>query len=174
MARSPKRLKFFVQVARPRIDTDIVEVEATDDDDAEHKALEMVERMPREAWTATPFDPNVYQPHVETMIAEDEFSAMDVPSRERAAELLAETETRYLLLKADCDSAEGVVMLQPWFVVDQPNLLASELCRDWIGSLNELGLTHMSERLDDLAGGSPMMPSDLILFDPRQPKKRDD
>lgn len=81
-------------------------------------------------------------------------------------------ETRYLLLKANCDGAECDLMLQPWLVVDQPDLLTSDLRRDWLGSLNELGLTHMSERLDDLAGGSPVMPSDRILFSPRRSKKR--
>ena len=172
MAVSPKRLKFFVQVARPRIDTAIVEVEATDDEDAERKALEKAKRLPQAAWSTQPFDPKNYRPHVETMIAEDEFPATEQPDRARAAELLAEIGTRYLLLKANCDGAEGDLMLQPWLVVDQPDLLTSDLCRDWLGSLNELGLTHMSERLDDLAGGSPVMPSDRILFSPRRSKKR--
>ena len=94
LAPSPKRLKFFVQVARLRIDTAIVEVEATDHKDAERKALELVEQLPQEARTTNPFDPNVYKPHLETMIAEDEFSATDVPNRERAADFLADSETR--------------------------------------------------------------------------------
>ena len=149
-------------------------MEATDHKDAERKALELVEQLPQEARTTNPFDPNVYKPHLETMIAEDEFSATDVPNRERAAEFLADSETRNLLLKADGDGADGDILLQPWFIVDHADLLAPDLCRDWIGSLNELGLTYMSERLDDLAGGSPLIPSDRILFDPRQPKKRDE
>ena len=48
--------------------------------------------------------------------------------------------------------------------VDEPDLLASDLCRGWIDALEDLGLTHLSERLDDLAAGSPPMPSDLVLF----------
>ena len=174
MARSRKRLKFFVKVARPRIDTTIVEVEATDDEDAERKALQKAKRLPQSSLTTQPFDPKAYRPHVETMIAEDEFAGTEQSDREQVADLLAETETRYLLLKANCDGAEGDLMLQPWLVVDQPDLLTSDLCRDWLGSLNELGLTHMSERLDDLAGGSPFMPSDRILFAPPRSKKRDD
>ena len=64
MARSRKRLKFFVKVARPRIDTTIVEVEATDDEDAERKALEKAKRLPQAAWSTQPFDPKTYRPHV--------------------------------------------------------------------------------------------------------------
>ena len=173
MAQSPRRLKFHVLVARPRIDTAIVEVEATDDEEAERKALEKATRLPTAAWGTQPFDPSAYRPHVENMIAEDEFTTTGQPDGERVAELLDETETRYLLLKANCDTAEGDVLLQPWFVVDQPDLLASDLSRDWHASLQELGLTHMSQRLDDLAGGTPPMPSDQILFGARRPKTRD-
>jgi hypothetical protein len=45
-----------------------------------------------------------------------------------------------------------------------PDLLASDLCRGWIDALQELGLIHLSERLDDLTAGSPPIPSDLVLF----------
>ena len=169
MARTSKWLKFFVQVARPRFDTAIVEVEATDDGDAERKALAKAKRLPATEWTTQSFDAKVYCAHV-TIIAADELPVAEQTDRARAAELLAESETRYVLLKSACEG-EGDLLLQPWLVVDQPDLLTSDLCRDWLGALSELGLTHMSERLDDLAGGSPMLPSDRILFSPRRPKK---
>ena len=66
-------------------------------------------------------------------------------------------------------------MLQPWLDIDRPDLLTSDLCREWLRSLQELGLTHMSERLDDLAAGSPALPSDRVLFGAkphRKPKPR--
>ena len=108
------------------------------------------------------------------MIADDELESTNTEHSEgeQAAGLLAEAETRYVLLKANCDTAEGDLLLQPWLVIEQPDLLTSDLCREWLGSLNELGLTHMSERLDDLAGGSPFLPSDRILFAPPRRKKR--
>jgi hypothetical protein len=52
-------------------------------------------------------------------------------------------------------------------------LLASDLCAEWIGALEQLGLTHLSERLDDLAGGSIPTTSDRILFGARSRKQRD-
>jgi hypothetical protein len=56
-------------------------------------------------------------------------------------------------------------------VVDQPDLLASDLCREWIAALQSLGLTHMSERLDDLASGGAPKPSDHIIFGAKRPRK---
>ena len=108
------------------------------------------------------------------MVAEDELSGSGTPQEEAAAELGLDDETRYLLLRANCATAEGDLMLQPWFNIDDPDLLASDLSRDWLGCIQELGLTHMSERLDDLSGGSPPMPSDRILFGARSRKKRND
>ena len=108
------------------------------------------------------------------MIADDELESTNTEHSEgeQAAGLQAEAETRYVLLKANCDTAEGDLLLQPWLVIEQPDFLTSDLCREWLGSLNELGLTHMSERLDDLAGGSPFLPSHRILFAPPRRKKR--
>lgn len=71
---------------------------------------------------------------------------------------------RYQLLKGNCDTSEGELVFQPWLVVDEPDLHSSDLCRDWIRELKALGLTHLSERLDDLAAGSQPLPSDQILF----------
>ena len=83
----------------------------------------------------------------------------------------ARAHTHYLLLKADCDTAEGEVLLQPWLDVDEPNVLTSDLCRAWINGLKQLGLTYMSDRLDDLAGGSPSTVADQILFGAKPKKK---
>ena len=109
------------------------------------------------------------------MISEDELREAAEEEDTSSAEdhVDARQQTRYLLLKADCDLVEGDVVLQPWLVVEQPDLATADLCRDWIGALNSLGLTHISERLDDLAAGGPMMPSDRILFAPGHPKKRE-
>ena len=49
-------------------------------------------------------------------------------------------------------------------MVEQPDLLPSDLCRARISALQDLGFTHLSERLDDLAAGSPPLPSDQVLL----------
>ena len=172
MASTPKRVKHYVLVARPRIETAIVEVDATHDTDAAQQALAKAASLPATAWSRRRFDPSVYQPHVETMVAEDELDGQRVRNREHAAELLAEFETRYLLLMAKDDAEAGDLLLQPWFVTDEPDLMASDLTRDWLASLQSLGLTHLSERIDSLAAGSTPTPSDRVLFGARTPKAR--
>ena len=63
------------------------------------------------------------------------------------------------------------MILQPWLIVDDPDLAASDICRDWIGVLEGLGITHLSERLDDLAAGGTAQPSDHVMFGPKRPRK---
>lgn len=58
---------------------------------------------------------------------------LDLPillDADRAAELLADTDTHYLLLMAGGDTDKGIVVLQPWLSVDGPDLLASDLTLD--------------------------------------------
>ena len=172
MARSPKQSKYYVRVARLRIETQIVEVNAANDDEAERKAVQRAMQMPATARVVEPFDPSVYRPHVETMVTGDDFDPPVQLDHDDALEELAEVETRYLLLTTRSEKDEGDLVLQPWFITDRPDLLASDITRDWIGSLQQLGVTHLSERLDDLAAGSLPQPSDRILFSAPGPRKR--
>jgi hypothetical protein len=174
MAPSPKRSKYYVRVARSRIETTVVEVEAVDDEEAEQSAVEEAMQLSVTAWAIEPFDTGSYRPHVDTMVSGDDSDPPVELDRDQATELLAETATHYLLLRADCDGGEGEVVVQPWFVVDDPDLLASDLTRDWLRSLEQLRLTYMSERLDDLASGETPKPSDRILFDTSTRRKRRD
>ena len=168
MATSPKSVRYYVQVARLRLDTAIVEVDASDDGDAEQKAVEQARLLPGAEWELQPFDHAAYQPHAEAMVAQDELTDSEV-----VEDALRRNETRYLLLKGDCETGEGDVILQPWLKTQEPDLLASDLCAAWIGALEQLGLTHLSERLDDLAGGSLPTASDRILFGAPSRKRRD-
>ena len=168
MATSPKSVRYYVQVARLRLDTAIVEVDASDDGDAEQKAIEQARLLPGAKWELQPFDHAAYQPHAETMVAQDELTDSEV-----VEDTLRRNETRYLFLKGDCETGEGDVILQPWLNTQEPDLLASDLCAEWIGALEQFGLTHLSERLDDLAGGSLPTASDRILFGARSRKQRD-
>jgi hypothetical protein len=166
MATSPKSVRYYGQVAR--LDTAIVEVDASDDGDAEQKAIERARLLPDAEWELQPFDHAAYRPHAEAMIAQDELTESEV-----VEDALRRNETRYLLLKGDCETGEGDIILQPWLKTQEPDLLASDLCAEWIGALEQLGLTHLSERLDDLAGGSVPTTSDRILFGARSRKQRD-
>ena len=168
MATSPKYVRYYVQVARLRLDTAIVEVDASDDGDAEQKAIERARLLPGAKWELQPVDHAAYQPHAEAMIAQDELTESEL-----VEDALRRNETRYLLLKGDCETGEGDIILQPWLKTQEPDLLASDLCAEWIGTLEQLGLTHLSERLDDLAGGSVPTISDRILFGARPRKQRD-
>ena len=56
MATSPKSVRYYVQVARLRLDTAIVEVDASDDGDAEQKAIEQARLLPGAEWELQPFD----------------------------------------------------------------------------------------------------------------------
>jgi hypothetical protein len=158
MTTSPKTVRYYVQVARLRLDTAIVEVDASDDGDAEQKVIERARLLTGAEWELQPFDHAAYQPHAESMIAQGELTESEVVEDE-----LRRNETRYLLLKGDCETGEGDIILQPWLKTQEPDLLASDLCAEWIGALEKLGLIHLS-RLDDLAGGSLPTASDRILF----------
>ena len=172
MTRKRDQISHLVQVARIRIETTVVEIRGDDidDDEAAAEAIEVAEQLPQRAWHRQRYDRTAYRPHVETMISRDDIEELREMGSTASAESLLDADTedgtrfRYLLLKADCATAEGQVVLQPWLDTDQPNLLTSDLCREWLRSLQDLGLTHMSERLDVLAAGSPPLPSDQVLF----------
>ena len=175
MSRTPGRISHLVQVARLRIETTIVEIEGDDvgDDEAMAEPIEEAEHLADEVWTMEPYDRECYRPHVQSIIAREEFEELAEHGATRRADAWvdARDHTRYLLLMANCGTAEGELILQPWLVTDQPDLLASELCREWLGSLEGLGLTHMAERLDELAAGSQPLPSDQVMFGVKQPRK---
>jgi len=167
MNATHRRVSHLVRVARIRVETAIVQIEGDDRDDeeAERQAIEKAASLPDDVWVMQPFDESAYRSHVQSMISREEIAELTQEGRSADAELADLGEAiRYQLLKANCDTAEGELALQPWLEVDEPDLLASDLCSGWIGALQDLGLTHLSERLDDLTAGSPPMPSDLVLF----------
>src|SRR5208337_4265140 len=108
MATSPKSVRYYVQVARLRLDTAIVEVDASDDGDAEQKAIEQARLLPGAEWELQPFDHAAYQPHAEAMVAQDELTDSEV-----VEDALRRNETRYLLLKGDCDQAKAMSSCSP-------------------------------------------------------------
>lgn len=178
MTRKRDQIRHLVQVARIRIETTVVEIRGDDVDDVEAaaEAIEIAEQLPQRAWRRQRYDRAAYRPHVETIISRDDVELREMGNTASPESILDAdnddgTRFRYLLLKADCGTAEGEVVLQPWLDIDQPNLLTSDLCREWLRSLEGLGLTHMSERLDDLAAGNPPLPSDQVLFGVKRRRK---
>ena len=162
-----RRVSHLVLVARIRVETAVIEINGDDRDDeeAERQAVEKAELLPDDVWVMQPFDEGAYRPHVQSMISREELAELTKEGRSADAALADLGEAvHYQILKGNCDTGEGELTLQPWLQVDEPDLLASDLCRGWIGALEDLGLTHLSERLDDLTAGSPPMPSDLVLF----------
>jgi hypothetical protein len=165
--RNRNRVSHLVRVARIRIETAVVQIEEDDRDDeeAERQAIETAASLPDDVWVMQPFDEGAYRPHVQSMISRDGIAELTEEGRSAEVELADLGEAiRYQLLKANCDTGEGELVLQPWLEVDEPDLLASDLCCGWIDALQDLGLTHLSERVDDLRAGSPPIPSDLVLF----------
>ena len=155
MPKPRRKLTYHVQLARLRLETIVVTVEIDhhDDDLAADAALARVDALPPSAWRAQPVIATDYAPFVQAVIAQDELKQPTDDDREIEAQIEDEAEIRYILLKANCGTGEGVV-LQPCLLSDQPDLMASDLTRDWITSLEHLGLTHLSKRLDDLSAGA--------------------
>jgi hypothetical protein len=81
-------------------------------------------------------------------------------------------EMRFVLLSGNLDAAEGEIICQPWLAADPPNLLISDIARDWIDKLDALGLTELSDRLDELREGGQPMASDLVRFGVAKKRKK--
>ena len=138
-----RRVSHVVRVARIRVETAVVEIEGDDRDDEEaaRQAIEKAELLPDDVWVMQPFDESAYRPHVQSMISREEIAELTQEGRSADAELADLGEAIYYqLLKANCDTGEGELALQPWLAVDEPDLLSSDLCRGWIDALQELGL----------------------------------
>lgn len=174
MPKPRRKLTYHVQLARLRLDTTVVtiEIDHHDDDLAADAALTRVDALPATAWRAQPVTSTDYAPFVQAVIPQDELKHPTDDERDIEAQIEDEAEIRYILLKANCGTGEGDVVLQPWLLTDQPDLMASDLTRDWIASLEHLGLTHLSKRLDELPAGAKPNIGDAILFGARIPRGR--
>ena len=166
MPKPRRKLTYHVQLARLRLKTTVVtvEIDHRDDDLAADAALARGDALPAKVWRARPVISTDYAPFVQAVIAQDELKQPTDDEREIEAQIADEAEIRYILLKANCGTGESYVVLQPWLLTDQPDLMESDLTRDWIASLEHLSLTHLSERLDDLSAGAKPNIGDAILF----------
>ncbi|MEQ1716637.1 MAG: hypothetical protein ABL907_11730, partial [Hyphomicrobium sp.] len=60
MTQPPERQKYYVRVARLRIETAVIEVAAATDEDAEQEAIYEAEFLRSEDWSSKPFEPDSY------------------------------------------------------------------------------------------------------------------
>jgi hypothetical protein len=163
--------RHYAQVARFRIETAIIEFDADEDDarGAEELAVQMANRLADSEWWLEPFNSEEQAPFVMSVIddaeAKEPFEGSIPPETIEPYELVdVSSVTRFVLLSGNLDTGEGEFIGQPWLSVDLPNLLISDIARDWIAKLEVLGLTNLSDRLDELREGSPPQPSDLVRF----------
>ena len=118
-----------------------------------------------------PFDADEYAPFVMSIVHETEVHEI---RQERAPigtvdpqkQVDVTGEMRFVLLSGNFATGEGEIICQPWLTMDPPDLL------DRIDKLDVLGLTHLSDRLDELREGTPPMPSDLVRFGVAKKGKR--
>ena len=136
MTRKRDQISHLVQVARIRIETTVIEIMGDDvsDEDATIEAIEIAEQLPQRFWRRQRYDRSAYRPHVQDMISREEIEELRGEGDTASMESLLDPndDYRYLLLKADRGTAEGEVVLQPWLDIDRPDLLTSDLCREWL------------------------------------------
>ncbi len=171
--------RYYAQVARLRIETAFIEVDADEDDAdaAQELAVQKVKQLANSAWRLEPFNAKDQAPFVMSVI--DETEAAELCTGPGPAGTVDPYElvdaagvTRFVLVSGNLDTGEGEVIGQPWLSLDLPNLLISDIAHDWNEKLEALGLTNLSDRLDELREGSPPQPSDLVRFGVAKKRKK--
>jgi hypothetical protein len=173
------RQRHYAQVARLRIETAIIEFDADLEggEGAQKIAEQQANRLPQSAWRLEPFNADEQAPFVLSIVdetevkeAREELGPMGTVDPHELADVT--DEIRFILLSGNLDTAEGEIICQPWLATDPPNLLISDIARDWVDKLDALGLTDLSDRLDELREGKQPMPSDLVRFGVAKKRKK--
>lgn len=157
--------QYRVRLVRPVFQVAVVEVEASDENDAMLDALHQADTVPEELWSGN-FDQANYgydAQYVEETGESDEddyiFSGID-------------DDRRYLLLSANTDTGEGEMLPQPW-LNEISDLMVADLGMDWRGQLEELeveGCSRFYESLEDQIARKDRKPAKVIPF--RRPTNR--
>lgn len=179
-------MKHYIRVCRPRFEIAILEVDASDFNQAECSAPEIAASLENEAWTLLPFDAVSYYPHVELCTPADELVTGCDTEAERAqvvAEMLdplGDHSARYLLLMGLTDVGEGAVISEPWFGGDEPESLETDLGGDWIRRLQSIDKGDWvdydrwsSLDVDEPVDNDPQSPLLEFLLKARRDLKRD-
>jgi hypothetical protein len=105
--------------------------------------------LPQSAWRLEPFNAEDQAPFVLSSVDETEvkearqdLGPMGTVDPHELADVI--DEIRFILLLGNLDTAEGEIICQSWVATDPPNLLISDIARDWVDKLDALGLTDLS------------------------------
>lgn len=156
--------QYRVRLVRPIFQAAIVEVEASDEEQAMLEALGQAESISEKDWQGA-FDPGSY--FYDAQFVEDAEDSTDDYIFSGIDE-----DRKYLLLKADTDSGEGELLLQPW-ITEISDLMVADLSMDWGGqleALEEAGTVSFYESLEQIHA-KPKTPAKIIPF--RRPDKSD-
>lgn len=156
--------RYRVRLVRPVFQVAVVEVEASDEEQAMLEALGQAESISENNWTGS-FDSDSY--FYDAQFVEDAEESTDDYIFTGIDE-----DRKYLLLKADTDSGEGELLLQPW-ITEISDLMVADLSMDWgnqLGALEEAGTVSFYESLEQIHD-KPKVPAKIIPF--RRPEKRD-
>lgn len=156
--------RYRVRLVRPIFQVAVVEVEASDEHEAVLDALHQADTIPEEAWSGG-FDPSSYGYDAHFVEAtgesdDDDFIDADI-----------DEDHRYLLLKANIDTGEGGILLQPW-ISEISDLMVADLGMDWRGQLEEFeveGCARFYESLEEQNDRKDKKPAKVIPF--RRPVK---
>lgn len=151
--------RYLVRLVRPVFQVAVVEVEASDENEAMFDALLQADTVPEELWSGD-FDLTSYgydAQYVEEVTESNEdayiFSGI-------------EEDRRYLLLSANTNTGEGEMLLQPW-LGEISDLLVADLGMDWRGQLEELeeeGCARFYGALEEQLARKDRKPAKVIPF----------
>ena len=133
-ARGAADLKtYHVQLCRPRFEVAVVAIEATSPSNAEAIALTSAKNG-KSGWRVVPYEPDVYRPHVEISVLEEE-PAYERGAAEKILNKYRERFIRYLVFYADTNTYNAKVIFQPWFNSETLGRFARDLAGTWTSEI---------------------------------------
>jgi hypothetical protein len=141
--KKAKSQKYWVMLARPVIETVIVEVTAVSDEDAGDKARKKAAKFSEIEWEGE-FQKDDYGLDVVACLPHD-----DLGSDERPEKIVSGIgkDHRYMLLKADVEFGDGTLLVEPWLGRCNPVVIADYL-GDWSEAIHDLYEASVGEMYD--------------------------
>lgn len=131
---------YRVRLVRPVFQAALVEVEAVGEQEAIFATFAQSGTIPDEEWVGK-FDPDSY--FCDAQFVDEAGDGDDYIFTE------VDAYRKYLLLKANTDSGEGELLLQPW-MDGITELMLADLSSDWSGELAELAEEGVSRFVESL------------------------
>jgi hypothetical protein len=121
-----KSERHWVLLARPVIQTLVVDVRARDRDEAVVKAKEKAAKLADVKWVGE-FDPEDYGIDALSVYASSDFEPGEDPEEHIFERVW---DYRYLLMKGDIEGGAGSLLVEPW-LRNCSELMAADLLKDW-------------------------------------------